>query len=71
MNLMFDWQIDDTVKFEPLQKQLNAQYKDAKEGTKENSEIKEFFTNGSLPTEENMQVVCKMDGTCDKNLAVI
>lgn len=57
---------DNDVKFNSLNNQLNAKYKEVAEHSFETNELETFFNNKEDVIPHNLSQVCQLDSFCDK-----
>ena len=58
---------DNEIKFNSLNNQLNAKYKDVAEHVYETNELETFFGNKEDMIPLNLATVCELDSSCNKN----
>ena len=62
------YDFDTTLNFNPINNQLNAEYKEVFQNQYESDEMKSFFLNEEPLCTRNIAKPCKMDEICDKNI---
>lgn len=58
---------DNEIKFESINNQLNAEYKEVAEHSYETNELESFFDNKVDAIPLNLSQVCHLDSFCEKD----
>lgn len=67
----FTWGYDEYDRFESIQNQFNATYKDVPNNVFDKTEREVFFSEVNSLATPNIAEVCDMDSICDANLAIV